>query len=92
MRCWEVEVVEVVEAEAEAEAEAVEAEAEAEAAEAGRPSWGATEGVRLASPHSSATVDLDGDCVADLMLVTLREGATEPSCAHQARGAALSYA
>ena len=62
-----------------------------EAVEAGQPSRGATEGVRLASPHSSATVDLDGDCVADLMLVTLRAGATEPSCAHQAR-AALSYA
>ena len=36
-------------------------------------------------------LDCDGDCVADLMLVTLRAGATEPSCAHQAR-AALSYA
>ena len=71
--------------------EAVEAVEAVEAAEAGQPSRGATEGVRLASPHSSATVDLDGDCVADLMLVTLRAGATELSCAHQAR-APLSYA
>ena len=49
-------------------------------------SRGATEGVRLAAPHSSAQVDLDGDCVADLMLVTLPQGATEASCEHQARG------
>ena len=75
-------------AEAEAEAEAAAAEAEAEAVEAVEAVAARlpTEGVRLASPHSSAQVDLDGDCVADLMLVTLPQGATEASCAHQARG------
>ena len=78
--------------EAEAEA-AVEAAGEAAAVAAVLPSRGSTstegatstEGVRLASPHSSAQVDLDGDCVADLMLVTLPHGATAASCARQAR-------
>ena len=90
----EAEAEAAVEAAGEAEAEAaVEAAGEAAAVAAVLPSRGSTstegatstEGVRLASPHSSAQVDLDGDCVADLMLVTLPHGATAASCARQAR-------